>query len=134
MTRPMLVVIGVLLVAVLGLGYFSYSQVQRNGVLSTTLGIANQANKDWSESYDKLQIELEGRQSRLDEALLREQVRTQLAEKREHLFRVEIDQLKETNNELKQLLETRIPDRLLNWLCAEGYADPTVCAGLLPST
>lgn len=131
MNRTILTIIAVLVVLCAALGYFSYKQTQRNGELQTTLDIANAASKQWSEAYDQLNADLTGRQSRLDEAINRAQALEQNANEQSKLFRTEIDSLKRTNNELRQLLDSRIPNSLLISLCARNYASPAVCQGLL---
>ena len=133
MNRAILTVVAVLVIACAGLGYFSYKQTQRNGELQSTLDIANAANKQWSEAYEKLGADLEGRQERLDAAIERAQESEQTASEQSRLFRTEIDSLKRTNNELRQLLDSRIPDSLIVSLCRKGYASADVCEGLLPT-
>lgn len=112
--------------------YGNYSQAQKTGELESRLELSNKINKDWADAYTTLQLDMEARQRRADEAIARSHVRQQAAAQKEQLFRVEIDQLKEKNDELRQLLETRIPDSILGRLCAEGYASAAVCQGLLP--
>lgn len=133
MTRAIMIVVAVLAVAVLGLGYASYTQAKKNGRLEQTLDQVNAANKEWAEAFNELERSLEERQTRLDEFVLRDHNRQKVNKEKEQLFRLEIDKLKADNHELKELLESRIPASVLSRLCEGGYAVSGVCEGLLPT-
>ena len=134
MNRIVIGGIAVLVVLLAGLAVAYAKQSERKGELEYALDVANGANKQWQQAYEELGRDLDLRQQRLDEVLLRDHQRTEQNKEKERLFRTEIDQLKAQNHELKQLLESRIPDSILVSLCRQGYASSAVCAGLLPSS
>lgn len=134
MSKYTIPIIAGLIAAVLCLGYFNYKSAQRNGELAQQLETAKAEADKWQDMFNLQQRDLAAASQRLDAALQVVNAAQQKAGTESKLFRTEIDNLKRTNKEYEKVLNTRIDDKLLIWLCQRNYANASVCKAVQQTT
>jgi hypothetical protein len=116
------------------MGYLFYKETKRNGELSVQLDTAKDAAAKWKDLAELQQHDLAAISSRAAVAVAEAKADQTKVQTNERLFRNEIDNLKKQNKQLQKILDTRIDDGILRWLCKGNYATTDVCSSVLPTS